>query len=470
MNKRILFVVLGHWYLYHRIAESLKHKGFSVDVVTMGSSTERHLQGLGIYENVYNLSALMSAGWLQDAKLENYDHFFGDLGCNEIIKTDRQLCSRRRICGKNADVYFANLIDKLDYVICKNAIEGIVFEPSTALALFAEAIAEHYCKKSYYPQWPRTSLGIELGLNYKGLHNLVDNKLSTLFYDQLSEKDIIEATDIIQRFNNKQLKPILPKIADKTFILFSIANKIVNYMYAIEEACSDKYSYNKINNITYQFRKPFAYIRRVFNSRLVSDFDYENSKYFFYALHFDPDLSSLLWSRTLQNQVEAIRLISMNLPLDHCLVVKEHPAMNFNRKYSFYKSLLSNYNVKFVSEKIDPHSLILNSVGVVTLCGTVAFESIFYRKKPIVLGNEFYSSPKLVTKVDNFKKLKDAIAKTIENDSITEEDLILFTHAYKSTIIPMKVYSHYSYKSLDFNCVLPLAEYIFNDIHRVHLR
>ena len=60
-------------------------------------------------------------------------------------------------------------------------------------------------------------------------------------------------------------------------------------------------------------------------SKYVKNQDLKNINYAFFPLHTEPEVTLLVYSKPYMNQIEAIRLISHNLPIGMKLIVKEHP-------------------------------------------------------------------------------------------------------------------------------------------------
>jgi capsule polysaccharide modification protein KpsS len=88
------------------------------------------------------------------------------------------------------------------------------------------------------------------------------------------------------------------------------------------------------------------------------------------------------------------------LPKDTFLYVKEHPTywrsnqiegMHKVRSKRVYKEMSSLDGVKLLTVNSNPYELIFNSIGVITITGTCAFEAFGFNKPALVLGNYFYN-------------------------------------------------------------------------------
>ena len=102
-------------------------------------------------------------------------------------------------------------------------------------------------------------------------------------------------------------------------------------------------------------------------------------------MQVDPDRNLLLGSPYLTNQLESIRNIAKSLPVDHKLLVKEHPGQKREwRNISFYKEILDIPNVKFIHPSVSSEELYKKCSLVITSGGSSGFEASFFQKPTIV--------------------------------------------------------------------------------------
>jgi Capsule polysaccharide biosynthesis protein len=123
----------------------------------------------------------------------------------------------------------------------------------------------------------------------------------------------------------------------------------------------------------------------------------------FFALHFQPEQSTLVGGIYYANQIALVENIVKSLPLDYTLVLKEHPAGRGARPAWQYRHLASFPNVMFCDA---PSKAIAAKVdAVVTITGTVGVESIALDKATIMFGRSFFDYCDLLYRVTDATEL-----------------------------------------------------------------
>lgn len=148
------------------------------------------------------------------------------------------------------------------------------------------------------------------------------------------------------------------------------------------------------------------------------------NQYFLYYLHYEPDLSTYIWSNNYLDQLNIIKIISNNLPFGTKLVVKEHPLSKLIRPSKFYKELNKINNVILIEANNNSYNLILNSLGVITLTGSVGYEAWLLGKPVIVFGNVFYDSFKNVFICKDLDTIFDTLCYFL-SIKINKEELVI---------------------------------------------
>lgn len=160
----------------------------------------------------------------------------------------------------------------------------------------------------------------------------------------------------------------------------------------------------------------FWFIReRVIFSKFFSPFEKPivGEKYVYFPMHLIPESTTLIKSPFYPNELAVIEAVSKSLPIGWKLYVKEHGAMVGERPLHFYRKLKLHTNIRLVDLSFydDPKPWITNSLGVITLSGTSAFEAALLNVPAIMFGNTFFESIKGIQKLDNFTTLPVAIDK-----------------------------------------------------------
>ncbi len=137
----------------------------------------------------------------------------------------------------------------------------------------------------------------------------------------------------------------------------------------------------------------------------------EGEKYVYFPLHLIPESTTLIKSPFYPNEIAVIEAVSKALPLGWKLYVKEHGAMLGERPICFYKKIseLTNIRLMRLDYYDDPKPWITNSVGVITLRGSSAFEAAMLSKPSLILGNTLFELIDGVDKVVSFSELPEKI-------------------------------------------------------------
>lgn len=140
--------------------------------------------------------------------------------------------------------------------------------------------------------------------------------------------------------------------------------------------------------LNFVFKVSSAFLRRY---KLATPYtqnfkDHEGSDYIYFALHVDPEASTLISAPFQANQTTIIEVLSKAIPLSSKLVIKEHPIMLGKRPRGFYKKIASMPNVVLIDPDTDSREVIEKSAAVATITGTVGLEALLLRKKVILMA------------------------------------------------------------------------------------
>lgn len=167
----------------------------------------------------------------------------------------------------------------------------------------------------------------------------------------------------------------------------------------------------------------------------------EAEPYAYYALHYQPEATTLVNGQFWTNQVALIENIARSLPITHRLYVKEHQVNLGCRPRGYLESIKAIPNVRLISPFADSHFLTQNADLIFTIAGTVGWEAILYRKPIIVFGNIFYDLYRGVSVVKEPEGLPHAIRNVLHQSPPSEEDLLEFVAAVLECTYPGHVFN-----------------------------
>lgn len=167
-------------------------------------------------------------------------------------------------------------------------------------------------------------------------------------------------------------------------------------------------------------------------------------RYAFFPLHPEPEVSLLVYSKTLRNQIEAIRVIAASLPIDMKLVVKEHPWQIGRRKIGFYAKLLAIPNVVVAPPDASSGALVKGAQLITVIAGSIGFEGLL-RKKPVVVlgGAPFNFLPNTMLRhVPNLNELPVAINELLEGYKFEQFPIDCYVAAILTESVSVDFYSN----------------------------
>lgn len=211
--------------------------------------------------------------------------------------------------------------------------------------------------------------------------------------------------------------------------------------------------YARDNHVASPFkRKLFIHIFNPIRARVLSfvmrkhyiDIEQKSDqKFVFFPLHAEPEVSLLVYSRPLVNQIEIVRMTALSLPADAYLLVKEHPWMIGKRKLSYYKKLMNIPKVRIVSPETTARKVIDSAVLTIVITGSVGLEAIFRRKPVITFGdcpfNVFPSE--MVKRCRDLRSLPQLIKRIIENYKFRMDAVEAYIQTVYAKSVPVNLYS-----------------------------
>jgi hypothetical protein len=225
-----------------------------------------------------------------------------------------------------------------------------------------------------------------------------------------------------------------------------------------------------LKNITIDLMA-FAFKRKIFSlyrfyNKNVTDVNYD-SKFVFFALHYQPEATTCPSGGVFENQLLAIKILSESIPKDWTIYVKEHPRQfdtkvirfhwgrkgNSLQRHHFrneedYKDILRIKNVKLIAVKENTLELIRKSAFTATIRGSVGWESLLERKACVNFANSWYSSCHscyVISSVDECKVAISALLKKFSTE--VEMDVLRFLAYHKDRFIISTPYFSHATKS-----------------------
>ena len=341
-----------------------------------------------------------------------------------------------------------NLITFYEHVITENRISGIVAQTAdTIISFTAMKVAQHLGVSLHVisPAWllePNTEGGFytydefmhchAMEENYKSRQSTVLTENEKHRVDQLIGKicNFDGTTDFNKKHGWVTTTQILsPNI--KNPIDFLVKNHRVdkNIVYTKIDF------FEKIKANFLRFYR-FYSTKKYFLGTGLSNIP---EKSIFYALHMQPEQSTLAQGIWHVNQVSLVENISKSLPLGYTLIVKEHPAGQGKRPAWQYKHMKNLHNVIFCNA--DSKEIVKKVKAVISVSGTIALESLVLGKPTVVLGKNFFDYSDLFFVVNNIQDLPSVLRDILISDVYSKipdikKKLYVFLISYLDGLVP----------------------------------
>lgn len=177
--------------------------------------------------------------------------------------------------------------------------------------------------------------------------------------------------------------------------------------------------------------------------------DESHNDFVLVALHYQPEETSCPTGGSYADQILIIQLLNSILPKSTTILVKEHKSQFYThqegasgRDKSFYSRIGNiSHRVKFASVDAEPFELIDNANAVVTISGTIGWESAIRGTPVLVFGRAWYEAMPRVFKVktkDDINHALDKIA-ALKNKDL-DDDILAFHAALENKLIRAKHY------------------------------
>ena len=165
--------------------------------------------------------------------------------------------------------------------------------------------------------------------------------------------------------------------------------------------------------------------------------------YAFFPLHTEPEITLSVYSKPYLNQIEAVRLISHNLPVGMTLVVKEHPWSIGKRTAGYYRKLLEIPNVRLAHPGMSSRELVSRAKLVTVIAGSIAFEGLILGKPVVVLSRAPFNflPASVIRAVGNPGDLGADVRDLLEHFKPDDSALRSYVAAIMKESVPVDFYS-----------------------------
>jgi hypothetical protein len=138
---------------------------------------------------------------------------------------------------------------------------------------------------------------------------------------------------------------------------------------------------------------------------------HNSEKIAFFGLHVQPEASIDVMAPYFSDQLKLIKDVRRALPLDVCLLIKEHPNFLGKKNINFFKELKRIPNVRVVDPWTSTFDIYRHSNLVITVSGTTAYEAGILGIPAIAFSPMFFTGFSSVNYCPEITQLK-SFAKT----------------------------------------------------------
>lgn len=330
------------------------------------------------------------------------------LKASAVIMADRLLCRKPR---EKSYIYLASVYRMIKEFIQSNQIDVIFGECTWAAEVAAAAAAKECGIKFLAPATTRIPNG--RFTFFEGIYqkSIYPNR-------PVYDSDIEVAGTFLKNFKSQRPMPDYASLR-RSHSLFTAENltKVIKHL-----------KYRLLHNDKDMTRPDLDYLfdQRIFRRnnakrlkrlRLSTDISFlKDMKYCVYYLHVQPEASIDLLGAYNSDQFHIIQNIARSLPADAVVVVKEHPQAVGDRVREFYNAVNDLPNAVLVHPDSDSWELTENAFAVLTVSGTVAYQSALLGTPSVVFSDVFFEDLPLVQRCKSQEELPAIIENCLKQD------------------------------------------------------
>lgn len=203
--------------------------------------------------------------------------------------------------------------------------------------------------------------------------------------------------DIKEKKKKRQyLSPGRKSIKRKIKALFLIRNRMTprTFTRARIKYWLNKFLFNKLREVVW---------------KKASIDDIPTVPYVLFPLHMPGESQTLVRGYPFINDVEVLQQVSLALPSEYVLVVKEHPGYEGWKSLKELDVIKSLPNVYLIRSTVSSHDLIESSKAVVTINSSVWFESLAFNKPVFTFGRGVFTDSGVTNQVASYTELREKL-------------------------------------------------------------
>lgn len=254
------------------------------------------------------------------------------------------------------------------------------------------------------------------------------------------ERFLTEAAGYIEKYTNRPEMPAYQAFMDTTVYSrlspFTLLILLAQAMLPFYKHKSMQMLYPFARLVTH-FRD--GHLRRTLEKRKVwqRKEDLAGKDYALFALHHDPEASTMVWTPMYTDQIAAIEAFSKAIPLTWRLAVKEHRSTWGKRPMNFYDRLLRIPKVVLIHPLEDQFALIKKARLITGIHGTTAFEGMLLGVVPLLIGHpSYFDVGEGCVHCSDFDRLPEAMQEAISTKPARREKLVQYIAAILANSFP----------------------------------
>jgi hypothetical protein len=336
----------------------------------------------------------------------------GDLSFNDLLQMDTLLMERR---GRDYALrYFAVSAEAIEAFLTRNRVEAIFAEQTWGIELLTGLVAvalEVPFLKPHTVRFPHGRFALFPGHLEETVERLrpttIDDRAAAerelrTFLGRTPQPDYVATDREVLRLNLGRLRALSSHVRELAIDPWDETSRRPAGLIADHARQWVRKRWNR------------ALAPRTFRSE-SSLFD---SPFVYFPLHLQPEASIDVKGRPFTNQVEIVRALSRTLPLDHLILVKEHPTALHRRSRSFYAALGAIPGVVLVHPDVPTFRLIEKAKLTMTITGTAAYEAALLGKLAATIGPVFFER---IVAAPRFDPYSASLSRLLEQGEATDE-------------------------------------------------